>query len=90
MAQNRSSAYIFQGVMYFYRQEKICCRYEITLRDEVDPALLQAAQDEVLSRAEYFRQQLVWEKRDAYLEPNDQPCLVFQGSQLRLSSKLRR
>lgn len=83
MAQNRSSAYIFQGVMYFYRQEKICCRYEITLRDEVDPALLQAAQDEVLSRAEYFRQQLVWEKRDAYLEPNGQPCLVFQGSQLR-------
>lgn len=83
MAQNRSSAYVFQGVMYFYRREKIYCRYQTTLRDEVDPALLQAALDEVLARAEYFRQRLVWEKRDAYLEPNDQPCLVCQGSQLR-------
>lgn len=83
MAENRSSAYIFQGSMYFYRQQKICCRYQTTLQDEVDPDLLQAALDEVLARAEYFRQRLVWEKRDAYLEPNDQPCLVCQDSRMR-------
>ena len=82
-AAQRSAEYIFQGVMYFFRREKICCRYQFTLRDRVDPALLQRALDAALSAAPYYRVKLVWEKRDAFLEPNENPCLVYEGSAMR-------
>ena len=35
------ASYILQGAMYFYRDKNIYCRYQYTLRDPVDPALLQ-------------------------------------------------
>jgi len=79
----RSAEYIFQGTMYFFRREKILCRYQFTLRDAVDPALLQRALDTALSAAPYYRVQLVQEKREAFLEPNPNPCLVYQGSAVR-------
>ena len=66
--------------MYFFRREKILCRYQYTLQDAVDPALLQRALDAALAVAPYYRVQLVWEKRDAFLEPNPNPCLVYEGS----------
>ena len=69
--------------MYFFRREKIQCRYQFALQDAVEPALLQRALNEALSAAPYYRVQLVWEKRDAFLEPNLNPCLVYAGSAMR-------
>ena len=79
----RSAEYIFQGTMYFFRREKIQCRYQFALQDPVDPALLQRALDAALSATPYYRVQLVQEKRDAFLQPNPNPCLVYQGSAMR-------
>ena len=31
----RSTEYIFQGTMYFFRREKILCRYQFALQDAV-------------------------------------------------------
>ena len=76
----RSTEYIFQGTMYFFRREKILCRYQFALQDAVEPALLQRALDAALSAAPYYRVQLVQEKRSFFLEPNPNPCLVYQGS----------
>ncbi len=78
----RSSEYVFQGTMYFFRREKIYCRYQFTLRDTVDPVLLQQALDAALSAADYYRVQLVWEGKKAYLAPNDAPCTVHLGAQM--------
>ena len=75
----RSAEYIFQGTMYFFRREKILCRYQFALKDAVDSALLQRALDAALSAAPYYRVQLVQEKREAFLEPNPNPCLVYAG-----------
>lgn len=79
----QSAEYLFQGCIYFFRPQRIYCRFQMTLRDEVDPALLQQALDSVLARAGYFRFQLIWEKNDARLAPNDQPCLVYIGDRIR-------
>jgi nucleoside-diphosphate-sugar epimerase len=76
----RSTEYIFQGTMYFFRREKILCRYQFALQDAVEPALLQRALEAALSAAPYYRVQLVQEKRSFFLEPNPNPCLVYQGS----------
>ena len=59
----RSTEYIFQGTMYFFRREKILCRYQFALQDAVEPALLQRALDTALSAAPYYQVQLVQEKR---------------------------
>lgn len=80
MSAGRSAAYIFQGVMYFYRPARIYCRYQFKMQDQVEPELLQQALDSVLARADYCRQRLVWEGRDAFLEPNDQPCTVARSA----------
>ena len=69
--------------MYYFRREKVCPRYQFTLKDPVDPALLQQALDRALEAAPYYRTRLVWEKRQAILEPNPEPCLVYPGSQRR-------
>ncbi|MGN0707674.1 MAG: hypothetical protein ACI4JC_06705 [Faecalibacterium sp.] len=79
----RSAKYVFQGTMYFYRAYKIQCRYQFTLREEIDPELMQQALDAALAKAEYFRVRLVWEKRDAFLEPNPERCLLHRGSEMR-------
>ena len=76
----RSTEYIFQGTMYFFRREKILCRYQFALQDAVEPALLQRALEAALSAAPYYQVQLVQEKRSFFLEPNPNPCLVYQGS----------
>ena len=76
----RSAEYIFQGIMYYFRREKVCPRYQFTLKDPVDPVLLQRALDAALQAAPYFKVRMVWEKRDAFLEPNPEPCLVYRGS----------
>ena len=69
--------------MYFFRREKILCRYQFALQDPVDPALLQRALDAALSAAPYYRVRLVQEKRESYLEPNPNPCPVYTGSAMR-------
>ena len=66
--------------MYFFRREKILCRYQFALQDAVEPALLQRALDAALSVAPYYQVQLVQEKRSFFLEPNPNRCLVYQGS----------
>ena len=66
--------------MYFFRREKILCRYQFALKDAVDPALLQRALDAALAAVPYYRVQLVQEKRESFLEPNPNPCLVYPGS----------
>ena len=76
----RSTEYIFQGTMYFFRREKILCRYQFALKDAVEPALLQRALDAALAAVPYYRVQLVQEKRESFLEPNPNPCLVYPGS----------
>ena len=68
-AAQRSAEYVFQGIMYYFRREKVCPRYQFTLKDPVDPALLQQALDAALEAAPYYRVRLVWEKRKAFLEP---------------------
>ena len=82
-AAQRSAEYVFQGIMYYFRREKVCPRYQFTLKDPVDPALLQQALDRALEAAPYYRVQLVWEKRRAFLEPNSEPCLVYPDSVMR-------
>ena len=79
----RSAEYVFQGIMYYFRREKVCPRYQFTLKDPVDPALLQQALDAALEAAPYYRVRLVWEKRKAFLEPNSEPCLVYPDSVMR-------
>ena len=79
----RSAEYVFQGIMYFFRREKIQCRYQYALRDAVDPVLLQQALEAALAAAPYYAVQLVWEQREAFLEPNPQPCTVYRGSGMR-------
>lgn len=79
----QSTAFIFQGSVYFFRPEKIYCRFQMTLREPVELPLLQRALDAVLERSAYFRQTLVWEKNDAHLVPNEQPCLVYAGERQR-------
>ena len=69
--------------MYYFRREKVCPRYQFTLKDPVDPALLQQALDAALGAAPYYRVRLVWEKRKAFLEPNPEPCLVYPDSVMR-------
>ena len=69
--------------MYFFRREKIQCRYQFSLRDAVDTALLQRALTTALASAPYYTQRLVQEKREMWLEPNTEPCLVYPGSTMR-------
>ena len=71
---------IFQGVVYYYRENRVICRYAITMRDAIDPVALQAALDEARVCAPYFFQKVVWERCGAHFEPNDAPCLVTEGS----------
>ena len=54
-AAQRSAEYVFQGIMYYFRREKVCPRYQFTLKDPVDPALLQQALDAALEAAPYYR-----------------------------------
>ena len=82
-AAQRSAEYVFQGIMYYFRREKVCPRYQFTLKDPVDPDLLQQALDAALEAAPYYRVRLVWEKRKAFLEPNSEPCLVYPDSVMR-------
>ena len=70
---------VFPGMVYYYRENTILCRYQLTLKDPVDAALLQQACDEARPLAEYFFQKVVWEKREAHLEPNDAPFRVRIG-----------
>ena len=69
--------------MYFFRREKVQCRYQFSLRDAVDAALLQRALTVALASAPYYTQRLVQEKREMWLEPNTEPCLVYPGSTMR-------
>ncbi len=81
--RTRSAALIPQGVMYYYRDKHIYCRYQYALRDAVDPALLQQAVDAALAEAEHFKLKLVREKQDVYLVPNERPFTVCLGSALK-------
>lgn len=62
--------------MYFFRREKIQCRYQFSLRDAVDITLLQRALTAALASAPYYTQRLVQEKQEMWLEPNTEPCLA--------------
>ena len=48
-----------------------------------DTALLQRALTTALASAPYYTQRLVQEKREMWLEPNTEPCLVYHGSTMR-------
>ena len=69
--------------MYFFRREKIQCRYQFSLRDAVDITLLQRALTTALASAPYYTQRLVQEKQEMWLEPNTEPCLAYPGSTMR-------
>ena len=75
--------------MYFFRREKILCRYQFALQDAVEPALLQRALEAALSAAPYYRVQLVQEKRSFFLEPNPNPCLVIRAVHSAISRRKR-
>ena len=70
---------VFQGIMYYYRENTIICRYAVTWKEEVDRELLQQAFEKVRPLARYFFQKVVWEKRECHLEPNDAPFTVRLG-----------
>ena len=75
-AEQRS---VFQGIVYYYREHTVLCRYELTMKDPADAELLQQACDEARPLAGYFFQKVVWEKREAHLAPNDAPFRVRIG-----------
>lgn len=77
---NAEQCAVFQGIVYYYRENQVLCRYQARLKDAVDPALLQQALDAARPLAEYYFCRVVWEKRDAHLEPNTAPCCVRAGS----------
>ena len=77
---NAEQRAVFQGIVYYYRENQVLCRYQATLKEAVDPALLQQALDAARPLAEYYFCHVVWEKREARLEPNTAPCRVWQGS----------
>ena len=77
---NAEQRAVFQGIVYYYRENQVLCRYQATLKEAVDPALLQQALDAARPLAEYYFCYVVWEKREARLEPNTAPCRVRQGS----------
>ena len=76
-AEQRS---VFQGIVYYYRENMVNCRYQVTLKDAVDGALLQQALDAARAKAPYYFQKPVWEKKLLHLESSDAPCPVRQGS----------
>ena len=78
-AEQRS---VFPGIVYYYRENTIICRYQATLKDEAEPELLQQALDAARAKAPYYFQRPVWEKRTLRLEPCDAPCLVRKSSAL--------
>lgn len=78
--ETHPAPYLFQGRMYFYRREAVLCRYQFTLKDPVDPALVQQALDEALGLAPYFAVQVEQSPRELRLVPNPNPCLVRRGS----------
>ena len=59
-AEQRS---VFQGIVYYYRENMVNCRYQVTLKDAVDGALLQQALDAARAKAPYYFQKPVWEKK---------------------------
>lgn len=73
---------VFPGMVYYYRENKIICRYQLTMKDEVDPQLLQQALDDVREKAPFYFQKPVWEKRTLHLEACDAPCPVRLGTTL--------
>ena len=77
---NAEQRAVFQGIVYYYRENQVLCRYQATLKETIDPALLQQALDAARPLAEYYFCHVVWEKREARLEPNTAPCRVRQGS----------
>lgn len=77
---NAEQRAVFQGIVYYYRENQVLCRYQATLKEAVDPALLQQALDAARPLAEYYFCHVVWEKREARLGPNTAPCRVRQGS----------
>jgi hypothetical protein len=75
--QDGLATFIAPGFLYLLREKQNVCRFELTFRDEIDPAALQAALDAVLLRAPFFRSALVWQdKNTPALVPNDAPCVV--------------
>ena len=50
-AEQRS---VFQGIVYYYRENMVNCRYQVTLKDAVDGALLQRALDAARAKAPYY------------------------------------
>ena len=76
-AEQRS---VFPGIVYYYRENMVNCRYQATLKDAVEPELLQQALDAARAKAPYYFQKPVWEKRVLHLEPCDAPCPVRAGS----------
>ena len=77
---NAEQRAVFQGIVYYYRENQVICRYQAMLKDAIDPALLQKALDAARPLAEYYFCHVVWERREARLEPNTAPCHVRQGS----------
>ena len=59
-AEQRS---VFQGIVYYYRENMVNCRYQVTLKDAVDGALLQQALDAARAKAPYYFQKPVWSRR---------------------------
>lgn len=78
-AEQRS---VFPGIVYYYRENTIICRYQATLKDAVELELLQQALDKARAKAPYYFQKPVWEKRTLHLEPCDAPCPVRKSSAL--------
>ena len=57
------------------------CRYQVTLKDAVDGALLQQALDAARAKAPYYFQKPVWEKKLLHLEPSDAPARCGRAAQ---------
>lgn len=77
-AEQRS---VFQGIVYYYRENMVNCRYQVTLKDAVDGALLQRGSGCGPGKGTYYFQKPVWEKKLLHLEPSDAPARCGRAAQ---------
>ncbi len=76
---NAEQRAVFQGIVYYYRENQVLCRYQATLKEAVAPALLQQALDAARPLAEYYFCHVVWEKRRPVWSPTlPLPCAAGQ------------
>lgn len=75
--------FIFQGEMFLLEREKMICRHQASFRDPIDADVLQEALNALMRHTDYFNLKLICEEERFSLIPNDAPCEVCFGNEIR-------